>query len=160
MVDKSPTHHCMRQKGSNNPVILPNEHNSHIKLTSHLKTGSLANGLRRHSLSCTWELIVSIYLHWTGGKMVCLCWHEVACSVTFHWHNTGGSIIFSWKSLIQSDSQLGLLPPPSPSSINPFTATKPFFQPPCHVTWIGKTHSFEWYHFKLIPISSRLRQGF
>lgn len=59
---QSLTHHAVWDEGSNIPVMLLNEDNSRTKLTSHLITGDLLNGLRQRSLSCIWEFTLSIYL--------------------------------------------------------------------------------------------------
>lgn len=55
-------HHTVQDEESNIPVMLLNEDNRHAKLTSHLITTDLLNGLRQHSLFCIWVFTESICL--------------------------------------------------------------------------------------------------
>lgn len=55
------SHHSVRDEGLNIPLMLLNEDNSDAKLTSHLITEDLRNGLRQHSLFCICTFTVSIY---------------------------------------------------------------------------------------------------
>lgn len=95
------------------------------------------------------SLVWASILTWTGGKMVVLGWHKVACSVTFHWQNTeGGNTGFSSSGkLIQSDSQArSLLVPTAPPSKRP-----PLLHPPHHVTWIGDSRGSDRCLFQTNP---------
>ncbi len=111
---QSLTHHTVRDVGSN---ILPNEDNSPAKLTSHLITGDLLNGLRQHSLSCICEFTVSIYLD-SELEAKLLFWADTKSHAAWHFTDItqrGENWLFLTGKLIQSDSQaVPLLLPPDP----------------------------------------------
>lgn len=152
-------HYTVRDEGWNIQVMLLNEDNSRAKLTSHLIAADLLNGLRQHSLSCIWVFTVSIYLD-SELEAKWLFWADTKSHAAWHFTDItqrGENWLFLTEKLIQSDSQaVPLLVP-----LDPLAAPQPLLHPPCHVTWIGNTHSPDWYHFKLILIliSSQLRGG-